>query len=545
MTASAPKTAARSLAIIAAVAVLLPLPLLQHDGWPRMHEKFAALERIEGFRRAFAAGIWYPVWTPFAGWGWGSPYPLFYHRLYPTLGALLSFATGSVLTTFKALIVLLLFGTGAGMRRLLRVAGVSEWLATAGALLLIASPYVLTDWVVRNAMAELTALMILPWLYAELALVEQDRPRWIVLGGGIVLLFHAHSLIAYFFLLSLALFLLLRVKQWRSLICSGGKHMLVASAVVMIGILPTVLVSSDLLRFFNVGALTNGMWRVEANYHPLSQLFVDPFDWLTWQAEKLSVEMNRYVWVALLVVIPLLLATDHWKQAARTPLHLFFALWGTLCLFLQMPDFVVVFHLLPKAEFLQFPWRLLSFLSIAAIFVLMVWAEAALRVGGRVRAIGVGAAGGALALTLAHFGSVPWRRHDVENFSSVKLAAKLANLDGPNSFGEYLLPGMGQERPLPPPKQPIIKADCADRLKVPESFSATGLELTANLDAPCRVSIRQFQTPLLAIEVENGEVLSPTPADEIVVELNAGPSSVRIRERSFLELLSQWPHAKN
>lgn len=532
-----------SLAIIAAVATALPLPLLLHDGWPRMHERFAALERIEGFRRAFAEGIWYPVWTPFAGWGWGSPWPLFYHRLYPTIGALLTFATGSVLTSFKLLLVLLLFGTGAGMRRLLRVAGVSEGLAVCGALLLMASPYVLTEWVVRNAMAELTALMLLPWLYAELALIEQGQRRWIQLGLGTVLLFHAHSLICYFFLLSGVLFLLLNAKSLRAHFSRDWRHMAIAGGIIAIGLGPQVLVASDLLRFFNVEALTDGRWRVEANYQPFSFLFADPFDWTTWQAEKVSVEVNRYVWAGLLVLIPALALSG--QTRIRAPLHLFMAVWGTCCLLLQLPAFVFFFHVLPKAEFLQFPWRLLSFISVAAVFVLMVWVEAALALGDWRKSLGIAVIGGSLGLTLIHFGLAPGRRHDVENFSSEKLANKLARLDGPNSFAEYLLPGMDRERPKPPPHPPILEGDCVDRISAPAEFRANGLEFTANLDAPCEVTISQFQTPLLAIEVQNGAVLSPTPNDAIVVELKPGSSWVRVRPRSFWELLRRWPEPRS
>src|SRR4051812_19139798 len=113
------------LGILLAASVLAPLRVLLLDGWPYNDESVSPFERIETFRRAFSEGILYPLWTVTAHSGYGSPWPLFYHRLYSTIGALLTYPLGSPLTVVKALTVLILFFGAAGMRRLLRVVGTS------------------------------------------------------------------------------------------------------------------------------------------------------------------------------------------------------------------------------------------------------------------------------------------------------------------------------------------------------------------------------------------------------------------------------------
>jgi len=61
------------------------------------------------------------------------------------------------------------------------------------------APYTRTNWFARCAMAELTAGMLLPWIFAELCLFLQARVADF-LAVELALLFHAHSIVFLFFL---------------------------------------------------------------------------------------------------------------------------------------------------------------------------------------------------------------------------------------------------------------------------------------------------------------------------------------------------------
>jgi len=63
--------------------------------------------------------------------------------------------------------------------------------------------------------------------------------------------------------------------------------------------------------------------------------------------------------------------------------------------------------------------------------------------------------------------------------------------------------------------------------------------MMAKVDAPCRILIRQLQTPLLELRLENATLLSKTPSKEFLVELQPGQSVVRLRPRTFWEMVAR------
>jgi hypothetical protein len=508
--------------------------VLLRDGWPRAHDHYAQFQRIEGFRRAFAAGLWYPLWTPFAARGFGSPYPLFYHRLYSTMGALLSRSAAGVITSVKAMTVLILFAGGTGMRRLLRISGVGEAFAMAGGVLLMISPYVLNDWLVRAAMAELLAMMMLPWLYAEMALFLKGERHWIRFGIELVLLFHAHSLLCYWFLLSFVPFTLLSVTPgWRQRAWGGAARewprAAAAVAIAVLGVVPHVVVMQSVRGYFNMESLTTVSYlRVENNFFPPWKYIVDPFSWSTTYTAG-SVEINRYACIALLGSLALPGVLQRYRTASEIPLFTFFLVWTAICLLLQLPESLFVFNTLPQGRFIQFPWRLLAFITIGVVFMLMTTAQA------MQEKLGAAMVACTVALTLVHFGTVPVFR--TETLVSQGILTALTTLSGPNSGGEYELNGM-TEQTLPNKRLVIVATMCADKLKTNHAFAADGLQVSADLTEPCRISVAQYQTPLLAIELENAELVSPTPSIAVLIELHPGHSSVRIRPKTFWEMLT-------
>ncbi len=524
--------------MIAAASVLIPLPVLRHPGWPANDDYLNAFERMEGFRRAFAHGVWYPIWTPFAQTGYGSPYPLFYHRLYSSLGALAALAIGSITPVIKGSVVVMLFLGGAGMRRLLRVSGASEALAVAGALLLIVSPYTRTDWLARGALAEVLGMMLLPWLYAEVTLFLQGQRRWIPIAILLVLLFHAHAMLCYFFLLSSAFLLLATLRPGRrpqvwSGVKTEGRQIAIAGVIVFVFVVPHVIVAQSMLKYFNTVVMTRFPLRLRDNYHAFHRYISDAWVPHPEDQDKLSLELNRFVLIGLATIYVLAGSRERWKWQWRVPLFPFLLIWTLVTIAFQFPELRPILYNLPKGKYLQFPWRLNCFMTIGSIFVLITAVRSLLDSSPQLTKVALTGLAAVVILSIGQFGIIPTPGDD--GFTPEFIQNDITHLDGPLAGGEYLLRGMpklalfGKRRPF------VMTDGCNDRIRKLKKFEDGAFELEGNVESPCQISVRQFQTPLLQLDLSNAQLVSTAPSQTFVIDLLPGLSGVRLRQRSFWE----------
>lgn len=524
------------LGILLLASVLASMRVLTLDGWPYNDESVSPFERIETFRRAFSEGIFYPLWTVSAHSGYGSPWPLFYHRLYSVLGALLTYPLGSPLTVVKALTVLILFFGAAGMRRLLRVIGTSEILSVAGGLLFIFAPYTRTEWLARGAMAEFLAMAMLPWIYAEIALFLDGQRHWERLAIWLALLFHAHSMICLLFLVSgvgLVVALVLGYRRdtaWNG-VQQEWRRIGLATALIVVAVIPHVVVASAMLPYFNTAIMTEEPWRLVDNFHPFAKYFVDDG---TTNENGLSLEINRYLLLGLAALLIPAGRRERLRWQARQPLNVFLLSWFVVCLLLQLPAFLPVYRVIPNVGFLQFPWRLLTFMTIGSIFLFIVGVRALLTEGGPRQSLAVALLVGAVALSAVTFGTAPPRDPGV--WTTADIMFDLSQLDGPLSAGEYQLKGMDKMQLVNRRRPFLIAGGCSDRLHQTSTLNEGEFRLTADLDEPCRISLRQFQTPLLELELTNADLQSAIPSQKYVIELAQGRSSVRLRQRGLWEM---------
>ncbi|NES85212.1 MAG: hypothetical protein F6K10_29490, partial [Moorea sp. SIO2B7] len=168
------------------------------DGWPHNHEYLSFFERVEIFRIAMNSGDFFPLWTPFAAHGYGSPFPFFYHRLYSTIVALIALIINSTYLAVKISVPLLLTFGAVGMYKTAQLMKLKMPYCIATGLLLIFANYTLTDWLVRGAMAELSAAMLIPWLFYYCLNIIQGKAAGFKLGLIMACLFFAHSVIFYY-----------------------------------------------------------------------------------------------------------------------------------------------------------------------------------------------------------------------------------------------------------------------------------------------------------------------------------------------------------
>ena len=511
---------APALCLLAALFMVLPVAL--RPGWPYSHDYASPFERIEGFRRAFLALDFFPTWTPFAFNGHGSPTPLIYHRLFSVVGGLISLPLGSDLGTRVTLVAFAWFGAW-GLYRVARRLEIGPSRALLVAVAFLWAPYSLTDWLVRGSVAEFASMMVLPWLLEAMVRQLQGERVWLSLGLSLAAVMHAHQSLGLYLaplpVLSTALSLL-RPGRGRALVDA-----LQAAGLALVLTLPWLLPVLRVGDAFRLDTLK--IYVPQAQYVPWERYVID--DAFAWghTFQGFSTELSR--WLLLAAGLAVVAAFFSGAKATRPREFVFFGLIFLGAGALQFEIATPVYQAVPKAELLQFPWRLLGVLTPVACLLFGMLIEAIAR---RERLWPAVATGLALYVVVHHgLRTRQAQRLDYPAYTARGLGEKIHDLDGPWSAGEYL----PKNTPSTPDRTPwVTVTGCTTkRVSPPVPTHFKRLEVELEPGPACRVVFSQFASPILAVEGDG------TRADEgpfIAVNVPAGGKSVVVRRKNLLEL---------
>jgi hypothetical protein len=372
--------------LFVASSTLALRPLLVHPGWPANHELLAWAVRLRVIAMAMREGDLVPLWWAEDVFGMGSPMPLLYHKLFHAVGAPLFLLTGSVKTS--ALLAIGFFSVlGAwGLLRMCRSVGAPFPVALGLALAFPHLHYAATDWLVRGAFSEYALLSLTPWLIAWcVELVRFGRfGYWIA-----PLLFAyamAHSVVAPFGVIPLAaaVVLTLLVHRERSVQRTLARRAAIAGVGFSLAILPWALLVSKVQRVCSLDLAISGSANVANQFKPLRRYFWDPeFAWGVRQ-DELSLLLDLPVLAGLAVAFGLI--SRH--ALARTsqngvgppasgarpshsmPLFAFFVIVIGFLLWMQTPGSLEVYQRVPRFIWIQFPWRLLTLITVLFVGLL-------------------------------------------------------------------------------------------------------------------------------------------------------------------------------
>ena len=512
------------------------LPVLRLDGWPNNHEGLSIFERAEGFRRAFAAGDFFPLWTPFCFNGHGSPWPFFYHRLFTTVSGGLAWMLGSTYHGVRLSLVAVLFlgttGTAAAARRL----GASGLIQVFAAFLLCSAPYTFFDWLVRGAAAEFCAMMLYPWLLWACARLLSDGRGGVATGFIFVLLFYAHTVMFLYALPTflIALGFMLARRGWRSALITAVQ----AALPVLVLCAPYAALLLRLEKDFNMAAL--GIFTPEREFLPLGRYLWDTeFHWgLQW--ERTTPALGP----ALLVSLGLLTAVALASRGARPGgwnAALGFLVLCALPYALLQASFTAPFYRgVPLANLIQFPWRLVGFLITLLVLMWSMLVQEPLRRGGWRRGLALAAVGLPTCAGLGFCWTATHPRYEVASRAFIE--QHLAQLDRPWSTYEYL-PRSVIRVGLAPPMPFLFQQGCARmttepaQLQQPVHFKH--ITLVVSSDQGCDVYFNQFQTPFLAAESSGPARFFTTQVGTLGIHVPPGEQRIELRRRGFLELLAR------
>lgn len=495
----------------AAFAVEIPFFFL---GTPSGHDVefhlYSWLEVVAQWKQ----GIFYPRWAGLAQFGYGEPRFIFYPPGSWMLGGMLSAIFPWTLAS-EIYIWVALMAAGGSMFGLAR-----RWMdrrdATFAAVLYAVNPYHLVIVYWRSAFGELLAASLAPLLLLVVLRIGEGKqrgtgligevvPLGLVLAGAWLVNAPAAVMIHY----SMALLIVVVAWQRRS------------ARVLAVGMGAAVL-GAGLAAFYLFPAMYEQKWvsigqAVGVGSRPLDNfLFVRTAD-----AEHDA--FNRVVsWVAvgeIALTIAAAWAARSWGSGNRRLWYLL-AGWAAVCMMLMLPASNLLWEILPKLRFMQFPWRWTLCLGVP--FTLFV-------------TFGVRRWQARAAVYLAtlcvlgfawHDFQAPWwdTRGDLREMQDNMESG--AGYEGTEEYTPAEAEGASVDQGAP---QVRVQGAARTAIRVTR-WAAERKEFTADVSAPDTLVVRLLTYPAWRVEV-NGRIVTAATQDgtgAMEIPVGAGANLVRI-----------------
>ena len=376
------------LAVSIVFCILCLSIVLRVHGWPYDDDNIWIKLRTEIYGTQFRHGNLFPVWSSSDAYGMGSPVLLFYQKLfYYVSGALFVLLHGAIKKALVISVGIFMLVGLYGMRFALSVITKRKLSLVVIPQVLILSNYSFTDWFMRGDVSEFSAMMIVPWVfYWCLNLIKNRKPS-ILIVPIFVLLVLAHNAIAVAAtLLVVTSLVVYAYGRWREVV---NKELVVRLALyAVLGLLilsPLLIAQYKMSKDFDPSVkILQDDGVPPAHYLTLSGYFLTWYAWLQ-NNSVLNLQIDYGIWVPILVIIVFLVLCLLFKD--RNPFKralkyfsdkrtLVFLLGSFLIyLFLQLGISKPVYSVLSPLNFLQFPWRLLIFITIAGILVVAYASE--------------------------------------------------------------------------------------------------------------------------------------------------------------------------
>lgn len=524
------------------VSIVGIVPPLVKSGFPPNHEDDAFVLRTMVYAKHFRFGDLVPVWAASDNYGMGSPLPSLYHRLfYIVSGLVYAITNNSKIAIALALIVF----TSVGVRYMfltLRSFHCSLRIAMIGASILPFLNYSVTNWLVRGAMAEYSAMMLIPLV---LYLVKKSWDRGSIyapIGFAYGCLFLAHSVIAYFTALIIGVVLLAgyfsRALPWAFFsVKQIALSLLAFVSVTWWSLLPMLYFRQR----YDISRLLPDFLNVQFQFRPATEYLWDSvWSWSN-PPQLFTVQMDIFL---VLCLAGLLLMRRYTRQHVGV-----FAILA-LSLLLQNGRSWRFYNAIPGAGFIQFPWRLSALSSVVLLILVFIGLKQYKRLAVVIAVLTIMISG---TWQRVNYYSYPDR---LETQNSRTLSDYSLSL-----FGEYL-PADGSILAPDPASSAVFSewkpnidefiqtanSDAQCSLKRVTSIGESRLvSFSVRCDQPSLVILPVFATSAHSISSSragvNRECIIDRDSQSLcVVELPAGSTEVTVHMPTFLSVISRLLH---
>src|SRR5579863_5417968 len=499
-------------------------------------------------------GVAFPRWTEWANHGFGEPRFIFYPPFSWVLGGALSFIFP---WTYVPMAFIVLVQTFAGMSAFaLARKFLPERASLFGAICYVANPNALLIIYMRSDYAELLASAFYPLLFlAALQLGGVVLPREDDETDGVaplgfdramrtaLVFFSAMfaavwlsnapaGVIATYSVTLLFAWLAFRARASGPLL-RGSSAMLLGFAFTSFYLLPAAYEQKwvNITQALSTGLLPAENFLFTATNDPEHTLF-------NWIASTTAIVLIALTGVAALAArkVPDVVAEN---EKRFVPCGLIDTVWRSMLLlaaaatFLMLRPTMLLWNLLPKLKFVQFPWRWMSIVGVVFAFFL-----AAVVSRSRFRWIWVVCISLALVGGATFFVQSTW--WDTDDVATLQAGVDAG--DGFDGVDEY--DPTGDDHYNLPAKAPQVKILAADPDEAPDAGSATPAGTTILVErwtaaekrlhvtalAPVRIALRVLNYPAWRVEVNGARVTPENNGDtaQMVVALPAGSSEVTV-----------------
>lgn len=376
--------------LVAAAAVLILSPVLSRSGWPLNEGSTAPLLLVQIYAAHFRHLDFFPVWSSSDGIGMGTPVVLYYHRTFYYVAGLIYLLSGGHLKFAVVATIIGFLAIGAyGMRAALGVVTTSRLLCTVGSVGFLFTNYVFTDWLdPRGDLAEFSALMIVPWLlYWCLTLVKHRRMSFVIVPVMVALV-NSHSGIALLsvFVLLTALASFVRAAGFRGF-RDIAVRLVISIAATLLLLAPLFLAELKFSQYYDPQTKnTNFGFKVSQQFRSFWSYFFDgSHRWLAPNTHYF-VQIDFAIWVPIAVAtityVALTIQHRDWKKIVRAlnvPVVMFLVTSLLVYMFLQLRISLFVYQVLAPLQVVNFPWRMLAFITPIGIIVAIQIADGVMR----------------------------------------------------------------------------------------------------------------------------------------------------------------------
>lgn len=507
------------IAAIAVTAFAVEIPFL-FLGIPSGHDVEFHLYSWLDVLAQWQHGILLPRWAAMANFGYGEPRFLFYPPASWTLGGILAAMFPWTIAVSVYIWVAL---TTAGISMFW---GARRWFnrrdAIMAAVIYVANPYHVVTVYWRSALAELLASCLIPLLLLFVLKAADEgwralAPLSLLVAAAWLTNIPAALMIHY----SLALVLLLIAWQKRS-----ARVLLVGSIAVILGaclaafyLLPAIYEQ----KWIDVAAAVSQGSRPQDNF-----LFVHT-------ADPDHNAFNHIIsWVAVFEVIVIFVmgwAAKSWR-ATRGIAWTTLLGWAAACSVLLFSVTAPVWKILPKLEFMQFPWRWLLCLSlIFSLFIVAALPRWWMRAF--VALLGIAVVGG-----VWHGIQAPWW----DNAGDLReMQDNMSDGTGYEGVEEYTPVG-AEPSAIDKDARNVTTVGQAHAAIRVSQWAVESKSFTAEMSAADHLAVKLFYYPGWRVEV-NGRVVETHESSigQMLVPIAAGMNRVEIRfTRTWDRTVGGW-----
>ena len=512
------------LVAVAATAVIAPMFFLGNASGHDFQFHLASWLDVAGQWRE---GIFFPRWAEWANWGYGEPRFVF----YPPGSWMLGAALGTLLPWKMApgaFIWLALLLAGYSMWRFAR-----EWLtpreAAAAAVLYAVNPYHLIIVYYRADFAELLASALFP--LALCGMVGLLREGWrglhfVAVPFVLIWLANAPAAVLATYSLMLLCFVASILRRGRRPLLLGGASMASGFGLAAFYVFPAAYEQ----RWVQIRQVFADLLSPDQNF--LFTHAIDPeFLFFNWKVSGAAMGVMLLTGIAAVIVAR--------RRREFPEIWWMLLVLGSAAVLLMFPPSMFLWRVLPKLEFVQFPWRWLGVLD----FVFAFFLAAAL---GRAKRPWLGGLAIAIVLTTLAAALVYdgwWDSEDIPVLTkSIQTGRGYEGTDEYQPLGcdRYELPGSDPEgeiigRPAPRIQEFIAETNvlkpAPERTVHIERWNANEKRLTTQSATPVTLALRLLNYPGWHIQVDGKSArLNAAPETaQMLVALPEGAHQVEVK----------------